>query len=327
MKVSLNKLMYALAFGMLLASCGSKEQETEEVEITEQEATANSSSDAVQKIPNAVGLMKGNCFTCHVPRGSESARNAPPMYAVKKHYMEGDPTKEEFVSSMLGFLQNPTEEKSKMPGAVEKFGLMPNMGYSEKQIKTIATYLYDNSLEKPDWFDKHYEKEHGKQGQAKGYKAQGKEFALQTKAILGKNLMGAIKDKGTLHALEFCNTRAYPLTDSMATALQAHIKRVSDQPRNPKNEANEVEMGYIQQMKEAIAQGGSPQAYIQKNADQVTGYYPIMTNGMCLQCHGDNKQAIKPEVSEKIAQLYPNDKATGYAANQLRGIWVVEMNK
>ena len=29
----------------------------------------------------------------------------------------------------------------------------------------------------------------------------------------------------------------------------------------------------------------------------------------------------------KINQLYPNDKATGYDVNQLRGIWVVEMTK
>ena len=29
-------------------------------------------------------------------------------------------------------------------------------------------------------------------------------------AVLGKNLMGAIQNKGTLHALKFCNEQAYP---------------------------------------------------------------------------------------------------------------------
>ena len=57
------------------------------------------------------------------------------------------------------------------------------------------------------------------------------------------------------------------------------------------------------------------------------GYYPIITNQSCLQCHGNTKKDIKPKVLEKIDLLYPKDLAINYKNNELRGIWVIEMDK
>jgi hypothetical protein len=51
-------------------------------------------------------------------------------------------------------------------------------------------------------------------------------------------------------------------------------------------------------------------------------YYPIVTNSMCLSCHGTEKD-IAPEVAKRIIKFYPMDKATGYAENQVRGIWSI----
>ena len=313
----------------LLTACGGQEQQTE---TTEQEAVSNSSSEKTEKkeqVPRAISLMKGRCFTCHSPRGEQGNRMAPPMIAVKRHYMEGDPSKEEFVSSFVAFTLNPSEEKSKMPGAVERFGLMSNMGFSEGQVRAIAEYLYDNDIQKPDWFEAHYQEEHG-EDQASGevnYLEKGRDLALSTKAVLGKNLMGAIKSRGTVHAVKFCNTRAYPLTDSMATTLKAHIKRVSDEPRNPENKASEQELKHIREMKKALAEGKQPKPVLNDQKDQVTGYYPITTNAMCLQCHGEKGKEIQPKVAQAIDQKYPEDQAKGYGLKQLRGMWVVRMDK
>ncbi len=44
-----------------------------------------------------------------------------------------------------------------------------------------------------------------------------------------------------------------------------------------------------------------------------------------MQCHGDPETDILPETYTKIKELYPEDKAIGYIENELRGIWVVEM--
>ncbi|WP_338769735.1 hypothetical protein WAF17_10435 [Bernardetia sp. ABR2-2B] len=57
---------------------------------------------------------------------------------------------------------------------------------------------------------------------------------MQTKGVLGKNLLGAINSKGTEHAVSFCSTKAIHLTDSMAVALNAYVKRVSNKNINPK---------------------------------------------------------------------------------------------
>ena len=73
----------------------------------------------------------------------------------------------------------------------------------------------------------------------------GKELALETKSNLGQNLARAITEKGPEGAVEFCNIKAIPITDSMSLLLGAKIKRVSDQPRNPDNQANDVKLSYI----------------------------------------------------------------------------------
>ena len=46
----------------------------------------------------------------------------------------------------------------------------------------------------------------------------------------------------------------------------------------------------------------------------------IPTGGLCLQCHGT---AIAPPVAEKLAELYPGDKATGFEQGDLRGAFVI----
>jgi len=153
-----------------------------------------------------------------------------------------------------------------------------------------------------------------------------RKYALQTKEVLGKNLMNAINKQGTEKAIEFCSTRAIVLTDSMGTALNATIKRVSDQPRNPLNLANEDETAFINELKEKISNSEKLTSKISEFSVKTVGYFPIETNAMCLQCHGSTDLDIKPNVLKKIAQLYPKDQATGYKENQIRGIFVVTQN-
>jgi pimeloyl-ACP methyl ester carboxylesterase len=156
---------------------------------------------------------------------------------------------------------------------------------------------------------------------------QGRGIALQTKAVLGKNLMNAIQSKGTDGALEFCSEKAFLLTDSMSRALEARIRRTSDRNRSSLNAASGDELSYIAQAKAAIINGEVVKPGMQERNGKYVGYYPIMTEAMCLQCHGKPGVDISANTIAKLRQLYPNDKATGYGLNELRGIWVVEMNK
>jgi hypothetical protein len=46
----------------------------------------------------------------------------------------------------------------------------------------------------------------------------------------------------------------------------------------------------------------------------------IPTAPMCLSCHGSN---IAPDVAKAIAAHYPADKATGFAAGDMRGAFSI----
>lgn len=155
----------------------------------------------------------------------------------------------------------------------------------------------------------------------------GKEMALKTKAELGRYLMTAIREKGTAGAVDFCATKALWITDSMSSVLGSRLKRVSEFNRNPLNKPSAQELAYIQQVKAALAAMENPVPKLTESNETITGYYPILTESLCLQCHGDKKTEIEPETLAAITRLYPNDQATGFKLNQLRGIWVVEMKK
>jgi cytochrome c553 len=301
-------------------------------------------------------LMETNCYVCHSPTASHDDRIAPPMVAIKKHYIDDKTTKEEFIADMKAWIKNPNETDAKMRGAVRRFGVMPKQVFPEETIEKIADYMFDFEIDQPEWFEDHFNEEKGKHngnGQGKGmgkgkgmghgkgkhkqqaqtsyedlpYGERGLKYALTTKAILGKNLMGTIQKKGTLEALEFCNVRAYPLTDSMAVVHNASIKRVSDKPRNSKNKANSEELEYIKTFKTLVAGGKEISPIVKETEDDVHVYYPIVTNSMCLQCHGKPKTNIKPDVLKTLTLLYPEDKAKGYSENQVRGIWNVSFKK
>ena len=285
-------------------------------------------------------LMENNCYVCHNPTASHDNRVAPPMIAIKKHYISSETTEEEFIASLQNFIKNPTEETAKMRGAVKRFGVMPKQAYPEETIKQIAEYLFENDIEQPEWFESHFNGEHGN-GKKKGKQTnkmgkslkdlsnseRGLQYALSTKAVLGKNLMGKIQKEGTIAALEFCNSKAYPLTDSMAVAQNASIKRVSDKPRNPKNFANTEELKYITIFKNDAKNNKESTPIVLESLEKVNVYYPIKTNGMCLQCHGTPKKQITESTFAAIQKLYPKDKAIGYNINQVRGIWNVSFNK
>lgn len=158
------------------------------------------------------------------------------------------------------------------------------------------------------------------------YLAEGQKIAAAAQGVLGKNLMNAINTGGTEYAVEFCNVEAIPLTDSMAGVMNASVKRVTDKTRNSKNLANNEEMAVIKTMKGEMINGKTPKSQMREINGKMVGYYAIITNQMCLNCHGKKDVNIEPKTYRKIRSLYPLDKATGYKINELRGVWVVEIN-
>ena len=95
-------------------------------------------------------LMETNCYICHTPEATEGNRLAPPMIAVKRHYINESISKKEFTEDLLNWIKDPSLDKVKMKGAVRRFGVMPKTVYPEEMIRQIADYIYDNDIEKPD---------------------------------------------------------------------------------------------------------------------------------------------------------------------------------
>lgn len=320
----MKKGLFLFFVAFVLFSCQSKQKESFGI-------VPSKKVDSLEWVQQVQKSMETNCYLCHSPNAPESeGRVGPPMIAIKAHYLEQFPTKELFVAAMVDFVQHPTNEQAILKESVTKYGLMPRQQFPEGLVEQIAAYLYDYQVEAPKWFTfptgKTYQQT-GKNNPLSPTKEVSPEekalnVALATKQELGKNLMGAIQSKGTLYALEFCHEKALPITDSLAKLNQISIQRVSDKNRNPRNKANAIETVLIADFQKQISNQKEPQVVNQTIGNQNFYYYPIITNSMCIQCHG-NKSKISPEVLKKIQILYPNDLAVGYQENQVRGIWKI----
>ncbi|ERM83328.1 hypothetical protein P872_15915 [Rhodonellum psychrophilum GCM71 = DSM 17998] len=101
----------------------------------------------------ALKLLDQNCLSCHNPdmTGGHASRLAPPIFKVREHYYREDITKEEFTASILNFVKNPSEDKTKMRGAIRNFGLMPSLVIPQEDLELIVNYIYDNDLSSEAW--------------------------------------------------------------------------------------------------------------------------------------------------------------------------------
>ncbi|NNG10837.1 MAG: DUF3365 domain-containing protein [Arenibacter sp.] len=323
-------------FLMSLASCkDAKKTEYKPVDTTSKEGSFDKASTHPGK-----KIIETECYLCHSPTASEASMIAPPMIAIKKHYLHATTTKKEFIAALVDWINDPKIEKSKMPGALKRFGIMPYQPYPKETIVQIAEYMYENEIAKPEWFNDHFQQEHKKgKGKGKGMKGdrqeiaqsiygnQGLGYAKRAKSALGKNLLKAIQERGTGGAVEFCNLQALKLTDSISLMNNAIIKRVTDKPRNLANTANKEELEYIASFKKQLAAGSEIEPIVKTNKGEVNVYYPIITNAMCLQCHGKPNEQVKPSTMATLRKLYPEDKAVGYNVNEVRGIWSVVFNE
>lgn len=90
-------------------------------------------------------LFHGNCITCHAEHKSISA---PSISIVKNNYLKAFSKKEDFVAYMAEWVEHPNLEGSIMLDAIEKYELMPELGYDRSTLEIIATYIYETDFSK-----------------------------------------------------------------------------------------------------------------------------------------------------------------------------------
>jgi len=106
-------------------------------------------------------LLQQHCYACHsVSSKSHDEIIAPPMVAVKRRYKMSYPLESEFIMAVTNWVLEPKETHALMYGAVKKFKVMPKQSFKKDEIVKIATYMFNNELEKPSWFQEHFNLEH-----------------------------------------------------------------------------------------------------------------------------------------------------------------------
>jgi hypothetical protein len=155
------------------------------------------------------------------------------------------------------------------------------------------------------------------------------EARATVKAFFGElkgELIAAIKQGGPAHAVTVCNTRAGEIATRVSAQQGMEISRVSLKNRNPGNAATGWNKAILKEFEARRAAGEAPDTLefseVVATADGPMFRYlkAIPTGEVCLNCHGTD---ISAEVAAKLAELYPDDKATGYKVGDLRGAFVV----
>ena len=157
-----------------------------------------------------------------------------------------------------------------------------------------------------------------------------REQAMAATAAFGKalktELVSAMQAGGPLAAIEVCHLKAPAIADSVSAEKGLQVSRVSERNRNPDNAPNAWQAAVLSDFEERIEGGEDAAGLAWQQTVEVEGgreyrfMKAIPTDGVCLACHG---KSIDAGVAEKLAELYPDDKATGFSQGDLRGAFVV----
>ena len=137
-------------------------------------------------------------------------------------------------------------------------------------------------------------------------------------------------DKGSYHgAIAACSEKAPKMAAATSQNTGWAIRRVSLKNRNPKAVPDAWERAVLEDFDRRQAAGENP-ADLEKAeivADGGTRMVRYMkalpVQDVCVKCHGPADQ-ITSEVKAKLAEIYPDDKATGYKRGQIRGALTVK---
>lgn len=153
------------------------------------------------------------------------------------------------------------------------------------------------------------------------FPTQARKAALRLSMELKGALTRHMAAGGSSAAVNVCADSAQILTAAVSSATGLAVQRVSTRPRNAKNAPDSIDLAALAEFERLKTAGGLADSTTVVVGD-LNGsrrlYVPILTGPFCLTCHGD-QESLKPELRKILKQLYPDDRATGYAPGDLRG--------
>ena len=149
-----------------------------------------------------------------------------------------------------------------------------------------------------------------------------KEFMGQLKG----ELQSSMKAGGPISAISVCKDRAPAIAEELSNKYGWTVGRTSLKLRNPQNAADVWETKVLNnfETRKNAGEKVKPMAHFEEVTENGNASFRFMKaipmGKPCLVCHGDN---ISAEVSSKLKEAYPNDKATGFKMGDIRGAFSI----
>ncbi len=137
---------------------------------------------------------------------------------------------------------------------------------------------------------------------------------------LGQRLTGRLQEalkEGPVAAIAVCQDEAPGLTAEVAQAQGVRLGRTGVRLRNQGNAPPEWAAPLVERRVEQPA-------FLTTPAGETRALLPIHMKPLCATCHGPEEQ-LAPEVRAALAKRYPEDRATGFGPEELRGWFWVEV--
>jgi hypothetical protein len=139
-------------------------------------------------------------------------------------------------------------------------------------------------------------------------------------------LKQAMETGGPTEAIAVCRTEAPMIAAAQSESSGWEVGRTSLRLRSPDNAPDAWEVAVLEEFAARKAQGQDVAKLERTEIVEADGtrtfryMKAIPTGEMCTACHGT---AIAPEVAASLAELYPEDQATGFAVGDLRGAFTL----
>lgn len=135
-------------------------------------------------------------------------------------------------------------------------------------------------------------------------------------------LQDEIRKSGAEGAIPVCKDMAPKMAGEISQQTGWKIKRVSLKARNDARAIPDAwEKAALEDFDKRAAAGEAPGKL--EKGEKIGNEYRFVkalpVQALCLSCHGPVDQ-LSPAVKAAIGQNYPNDRATGYAEGQIRGV-------
>ncbi|MGD8375331.1 MAG: DUF3365 domain-containing protein [Acidobacteriota bacterium] len=138
---------------------------------------------------------------------------------------------------------------------------------------------------------------------------------------LMSTLMRELQQGGPAGAVQVCSEQAQAIAEDLSRDGLT-VRRVTLRPRNPKDAPDPYEEVKLLDLEAARAGGEMPPELYEEvtleGVHQLRYLRPLTIRRPCLGCHGDPEE-LAPGVREMLQELYPEDRALGYAEGDLRG--------